>query len=121
MANPGESDMTYNVNLHLDTRKDTYQYCKLDDDCNRWEMGRNLGMGLGAGMPLGFESYVNDHKVCKDMGCLGKICVADPIQGCVNGFDCANGFNCVHPKCGKVLMQFDFGMCVPLHFTRKVK
>ena len=47
------------------------------------------------------------------MACLGKICVEDPIGGCISGFDCPEEYNCVHPRCGYQL-QTEFGICIPL-------
>jgi len=47
------------------------------------------------------------------MACLGKICVEDPIGGCISGFDCPEEYNCVHPRCGSQL-QTEFGICIPL-------
>ena len=82
---------------NLLSRENKYQHCESDADC--W-------IGSDAGMPPFTRS-------CQNMACLGKICVEDPIGGCISGFDCPEEYNCVHPRCGSQL-QTEFGICIPL-------
>ena len=78
---------------NLLSRENKYQHCEADADCSRGSEGITL------------------H--CQNMACLGKICVEDPINGCISGFDCPEQYNCVRPSCGSQL-QTEFGICIPL-------
>ena len=80
---------------NLLSRENKYRHCEMDDDCNK-----------------GGERIVPRLR-CQNLACLGKICVDDPINGCVSGFDCLEEYNCVHPRCGSQL-QTGFGICIPL-------
>ena len=78
---------------NLLSRENKYQHCEANPDCDRESDGLTL------------------H--CQNMACLGKICVEDPINGCLSGFDCPEQYNCVRPSCGSQL-QTEFGICIPL-------
>ena len=78
---------------NLLSRENKYQHCEADADCSTGSEGITL------------------H--CQNMACLGKICVEDPINGCLSGFDCPEQYNCVRPSCGSQL-QTEFGICIPL-------
>ena len=64
-------------------------------------------------MKMGQKLQKSLRLKCQNMACLGKICVNDPIEACLSGFDCDEQFNCVHPGCGSEL-QSGFGICLPL-------
>ena len=76
---------------NLLARKNKYRHCQNDNECGK--TGNTLK--------------------CKNMACLGKICVDEPISGCVSGFDCPPNSNCVNPRCVSQL-ENGFGICIPL-------
>ena len=79
---------------NLLSRKTKYQHCQKTSDCSAIKSPTH-------------------SMTCQNMACLGKICVTNPIAGCLTGFECPEHFNCVHPRCGSEL-QTGFGICLPL-------
>ena len=79
---------------NLLSRKTKYQHCQKTSDCSAIKSSTH-------------------SMTCQNMACLGKICVTNPIAGCLTGFECPEHFNCVHPRCGSEL-QTGFGICLPL-------